>query len=57
MIRSGHETYFKYIYPKTYFGVGENAEIESVNVWFTNADGTKIATSGDKGYDVFQANE
>jgi len=57
MIRSGDETYFKYIYPKTYFGVGENAEIESVNVWFTNADGTKIATSGDKGYDVFQANE
>ena len=57
MTRSGDETYFKYIYPKSYFGVGENAQIESVNVWFTNADGSKIATSGDKGYDVFQANE
>ena len=57
MVRSGDETYFKYIYPKSYFGVGENAEIETMNVWFTNADGTKVATSGDKGFDVFQAAE
>ena len=58
MVRSGEETYFKYIYPKSYFGVGENAEIESMKVWFTNADGSKSAMgeNGD-GYDVYQASE
>ena len=58
MVRSGEETYFKYIYPKSYFGVGENAEIESMKVWFTNADGSKSAM-GEKGdgYDVYQASE
>lgn len=58
MVRSGEETYFKYIYPKSYFGVGENAEIESMKVWFTNADGSKSAKgeNGD-GYDVYQASE
>jgi hypothetical protein len=58
MTRTGDETYFKYIYPKSYFGVGENAEIEAVRVWFTNADGTKTAKGDDgDGYDVFQASE
>lgn len=58
MTRTGDETYFKYIYPKSYFGVGENAEIEAVRVWFTNADGTKTAKGDDgDGYDVYQASE
>lgn len=57
MTRTGDETYFKYIYPKSYFGVGENAEIDAMNVWFTNADGSKVATQGDAGFDVYQAAE
>ena len=58
MTRSGEETYFKYIYPKSYFGVGENAEIEAVKVWFTNADGSKSAKGEDgSGFDVYQASE
>ena len=57
MTRSGDETYFKYIYPKSYFGTGENAEIDAVNVWFTNADGSKVVTTGTAGFDVYQAAE
>ena len=58
MTRSGDETYFKYIYPKSYFGVGENAEIDAVKVWFTNADGSKSAKGEDgSGFDVYQASE
>lgn len=58
MTRSGEDTYFKYIYPKSYFGVGENAVITSMKVWFDNPDGTKVA-KGDEGdgYDVFQADK
>ncbi len=58
MTRSGEDTYFKYIYPKSYFGVGENAEIKAMKVWFDNPDGTKVAKGDDGvGFDVFQADK
>lgn len=57
MTRSGTETYFKYIYPKSFFGVGESAEIEMIHVWFTDKSGSKVVTDGDEGFEVIQAAE
>ena len=57
MTRSGDETYFKYIYPKSFFGVGEKAEIVDMHVWFTDAGGTKVVTEGTEGFEVSQASE
>lgn len=57
MTRSGDETYFKYIYPKSFFGVGQNAEIVDMHVWFTNADGSIVVTDGTEGFEVSQASE
>ena len=57
MTRSGDETYFKYIYPKSFFGVGQNAEIVDMHVWFTDASGSKVVTDGTEGFQVSQASE
>ena len=57
MTRSGDETYFKYIFPKSFFGVGQNAEIVDMHVWFTDASGSKVVTEGTEGFEVSQAAE
>ena len=57
MTRSGDETYFKYIYPKSFFGVGQNAEIVDMHVWFTDAGESKVVTEGTEGFEVSQAAE
>lgn len=57
MTKSGTETYFKYIYPKSFFGVGQNAEIVDMHVWFTDASGSKVVTDGTEGFEVSQAAE
>lgn len=59
MTRSGDIHYFKYIYPKQLFGLDEDSVISDLHVWFTNADGSKVATdsSDAKGYQVSQAAE
>ena len=57
MIRKGEITYFKYIYPKSFFGLGENAEISEMHVWFTNADGSVVVTDGTEGFLLTQAAE
>ncbi len=59
MTKSGDIHYFKYVYPKQLFGLDEDASISDLHVWFTNADGTKVATDSQnaKGYQVSQASE
>lgn len=59
MTKSGEIHYFRYIYPKQLFGLDEDAVITDLHVWFTNADGTKVATDSEnpKGYQVSQAAE
>ena len=57
MIKSGDITYFKYIYPKSFFGLSEDAEISEMHVWFTNADGSVIVTDGTEGFLLTQAGE
>lgn len=59
MTKSGDVHYFKYVYPKRLFGLDEDASILDLHVWFTNADGTKVATDSQnaKGYQVSQASE
>lgn len=59
MTKSGDVHYFKYVYPKQLFGLDEDASISDLHVWFTNADGTKVATDSQnaKGYQVSQASE
>lgn len=59
MIKDSETNYFRYIYPKALFGLDEDAVITDLHVWFTNADGSKVATdSADpKGYQVSQASE
>ena len=57
MIKSGDITYFKYIYPKSLFGLSEDAEISEMHVWFTNADGSVIVTDGTEGFLLTQAGE
>ena len=55
MTKSGDTSYFKYIYPKSFFGLGEDAEISEMHVWFTNADGSVIVTDGTQGFLISQA--
>ncbi len=57
MEKSGDVLYFKYIYPKSFFGVGEKAEITDMHVWFTSKDGSKKADNDGKYYQVIQAAE
>ncbi len=57
MQKNSEVLYSKYIYPKNYFGLAESANITDMWVWFTNKDGSKIATEGEDGYGVFQAAE
>ena len=57
MVKSGDITYFKYIYPKSLFGLSEDAEISEMHVWFTNADGSVIVTDGTEGFLLTQAGE
>ena len=57
MTRNGEEMYFKYIYPKSFFGVGQNAEIVDMHVWFTDSSGSKVVTDGTDGFEVAQASE
>ena len=55
MIRSGDASYFKYIYPKSFFGLGQDAEISEMHVWFSNADGSVTVTDGTQGFLLSQA--
>ena len=59
MTKDSEINYFRYIYPKSLFGLDEDGVITDLHVWFTNADGSKIVTdSADpKGYQVSQASE
>ena len=57
MQKDGEVFYNKYIYPKAYFGLAESAKITNMYVWFTNKDGSKTATEGENGFEVFQASE
>lgn len=59
MMSSVEETWFKYIYPKQLFGLDEDAVITDLHVWFTNADGSKVARDSvdPKGYQISQAEE
>lgn len=57
MIKRSEVSYFKYIYPKTFFGLGEDAEISEMHVWFTNADGSVTVTDGTEGFLLSQAAE
>ena len=45
-----------YIYPKSFFGVGESANITAINVWFTNADGS-VVFGPEEGLAIEQAAE
>ena len=59
MTKSGDVHYFRYIFPKQLFGLEEDAVITDLHVWFTNADGSKVATdsANPKGFLVSQAAE
>ncbi len=59
MTMSSETSYYRYIYPKSLFGLDEDAVITDLHVWFTNADGSKVATDSDnpKGYQVSQSDE
>ena len=45
----------KFIYPKHFFGLEQDAVIEAIYVWFSNADGTKVVKDGDEPYFIAQA--
>ena len=45
----GEDTYQRYIYPRHFFSVPEGANIESINVWSSNADGSVIVKEGEDG--------
>ena len=57
MTMDSDDSYHKYIYPKSFFGVGENAEIVDMHVWFSDKSGSKVFTEGDSGFQVAQADE
>ncbi len=44
----------KFIYPKHFFGLEQDAVIEEIYVWFSNADGTKVVKDGDEPYFIAQ---
>lgn len=50
MLGIGEDTFQKYIYPRHFFSLPSDAEIESVYVWFVNADKSVVVTDGEDGY-------
>lgn len=48
MVVSGPISYMKYIYPRHFFGLGADAVITDIKVWFINGDGSvKVDDSGE----------
>ena len=45
----GEDTYQRYIYPRHFFSVPEGKTIESINVWFCNADASIVVKEGESG--------
>ena len=41
MKQSSDVDYYKYIYPREFFGVGSSDKIESISVWFSDKSGSK----------------
>jgi len=57
MVKQTDAKYFKYIYPLDFYGVGEDAEISSIHVWFSTKDGSKVAKyyKDDAGFEITEA--
>lgn len=53
----GGTLYRKYIYPRQFFSLPENAEMKEAYFWFSNADGSIIEKEGEDGHLLEQAAE
>lgn len=56
MLSQGDKNFQKYIYPRHFFGLPNDAKIEAVYVWFVNSDKSIVVKEGD-GYHLAQSNQ
>lgn len=57
MEKTGKTTYRKYIYPKSFFNLQEDAEMTAAYFWFVNSDGTVVDKEGEDGHLLDQSAE
>lgn len=53
----GESTFRKYIYPRQFFGLAHDAQIESLKVWFVNADKSVKVDNDGAGFNLAQSSK